>query len=58
MDRGAWWAIACGVANSWTGLSHRAHTHDYNLDIINFHIFKKISKVIGMKDLHEILKKL
>ena len=27
MDRGAWWAIICGVTESWTKLSDWAHTH-------------------------------
>ena len=26
MDRGSWWAIVHGVANSWTRLSDRMHT--------------------------------
>ena len=35
MDRGAWWATVCGVANSWTRLSNKHGTEEDSTHLPN-----------------------
>ena len=42
MDRGAWWAVAHRVAESWTQLSAHTQTHTVRRLLMESHTFAKI----------------
>ena len=44
MDRGAWWAAAHRVAESWTQLSAHTQTHTVRRLLMESHTFAKISQ--------------